>query len=184
MDLLTVVLWIGISSIAIYLTWAKAGIALNITKKNRRRSQEINKDIKSLDKDINSLINSFNFSICTFDTGLDIHLIREATSYNLHKFETFLEIIDVSDVVNESFFITANFVGNVTVYNSNPLGNILPEEYINPSFIRLFDGNMRLQKTTPETISVFMENMPENKNHDFYIKDFKNRFKEMLAEKT
>lgn len=183
MDSLKVALWIGISCIAIYLTWAKAGIALNISKKNRRKSQEISNDIKSSDKDINPLINSFNFPICTFDTRLDIHLIHETTSLNQHEFATFLEIIDISDVVNESFFITANFVGNVTVYNSNTLGNILPEEYINPSFLRLFSGNMRFEKTTVDTISIFMEDMPENRNHDFYIKDFKNRFKEILEKR-
>ncbi|KAA5536284.1 hypothetical protein F0919_01045 [Taibaiella lutea] len=133
--------------------------------KKRDISQSKNKDNT---KALGELIEELNFPLVTFDCDKTIETIRSRFIECKHELELFCVIIDISNCFHNQFAIVGNFVGT----------EIIPSKHENHSISKLYSANILFRKN--DDALTLLSTFPEDKDHDFFIKDFTTRIKEIL----
>jgi hypothetical protein len=156
---------------------------LNLIKRNsikRKITEHYNKEINDGLISFENILNEFDFPVVTIDTDQEIQQIKLHFESNVASFYTFMKIETVSPCYKNSFLITGNFVGTKSFNNrrNDLIGNY--EDLDMNTFEQLYAANILFKKDENRPLTLLTNGMPEDKNHDFFIKDFVIRLKEIL----
>ena len=121
------------------------------------------------EKGLGELIEELNFQLATFDCNKQIETIRKCVIENRQKIELFCMINNTSTCFHNYFAIIGNFVGT----------EIITSRQDNQSITKLYPANILFKKNENDSLTLF-STFPEDRDHDFFIKDFISRLKEIL----
>ena len=156
--------------------------SIRIIGKNRKRrniSEIYRSQINSGIVDFNTIINEFNFPVATIDVVKNIHIIQNLFLARTELFEIFLGIEAVSKCYQNYFLLIANFRGTQIIHNRRSVFNVFTDDSYE-SFERLYSANILFRENDNKSLTLLQSNEPEDGDHDFFIKDFVSRLKEIL----
>ena len=144
-------------------------IASNVQRRKRVIKLENISSEEDNGKALGKLIEELDFALATIDCNRSIEEIRSYILQNKKAIALFCAIDEVSLCFKNYFSIIGNFVGTEIIAGRNH----------NQSITKLYPADIVFRKNTDDTLTL-LSTFPEDKNHDFFIKDFVTRIKEVL----
>jgi hypothetical protein len=167
--------------ISILLTLVLLIPSIRIIARNKRKrniSENFGEQINNGTLDFNNVINEFNFPVATIDADKNIQIIQNLFLTRIQSFEIFLGIEAVSNCYQNYFLLVANFKGTQIIPNRRGLNTFIDDS--NDSFERLYSANILFRENGNKSLTLLQSSIPEDGDHDFFIKDFIGRLKETL----
>lgn len=168
--------------ISLLLTLVLLIPSIRIIAKNKRKrniSENYGDQINNGTLDFNNVISEFNFPVATIDVDKSIQIIQNLFLEQIQSFEVFLGIEAVSNCYQNCFLLVANFKGTQIIPNRRRAFNTFVDDSYD-SFERLYSANILFKENENRSLTLLQSRVPEDEDHDFFIKDFVGRLKEIL----
>lgn len=120
----------------------------------------------------NTIPGELNFALATITCTKNITAVRELLVRDAATINPFLAIETISACVGNRFLLKGNFTATRITAQQGPHGMPL----MPASMERLYAANIVVQQNEDQTLTLLSE-FPEDKDHDFHIRDFTDRLK-------
>lgn len=179
-EILNILPMLGLAILSIFAFFFPVQRLLIRNRRKRLLSEYYSKQVIDPATDFEKIIIAFNFPAATMDTSKSIQEIQHLFTSHTAQFEIFLGIETVSACLKNYFFLAGNFKGSKTIGSSYRRPPLFKNDYYDPVYEQLFIANILFRKNDDESLTLLLQDMPDNKEHDFFIKDFSTRLKELL----
>lgn len=160
----------------ITLIYSPSILGILANNRNKRKTTGLYRD-KILEQSENkTMLEELDFPLGIMASSKNIKEVWAIVNAAVEHISPFLMIEPISACYNNCFLIAGNFTGGRLTAQQGAVAVSIWET----SMERLYEGNIVVQQNDDQTFtlrSVF----PEDKNHDFYIRDFIARLKELIS---
>ena len=171
-----ILIFLFVFAMVITLIYNPSILGILSNNRNKRKITGSYRDKILEQSENNTMFEELDFPLATIASSKNIKEVRDIIAHEAEHISPFLVIESLSECYNNCFLIAGNFTGTRLLAQQREVAVRIWET----SMERLYEGNVVVQQNESQTFtlrSVF----PENKNHDFYIRDFIGRLKALIS---